>query len=82
MMAAVPGCGVDMAQVALPAHAAVAVVVVVVVVVVLVAAAPAEIAAGAEDVQVRGGSGTMHPCTSTAVAVMVSEVPLFAKKFV
>jgi hypothetical protein len=72
-------------QLVLPAHpvdVGGVVVVVVVVVVVLAAALPGEMAAGEEDVQVRGGLGTMHPCTSTAVAVIVSEVPLFAKKFV
>jgi hypothetical protein len=43
---------------------------------------PAVAAAGAVDVQVNGGFGTTHPWTSTAVAVMVSDVPLFATKLV
>jgi len=38
-------------------------------------APPAEMAAGEEETQVNGGLGTMQPCTSTAVAVMVSLVP-------
>src|ERR1700684_2477772 len=86
VMAAVPGCAVPIAQLAAPEHplAAVGVVVVVVGVVVpgLAAAAPAVTAAGAEEVQVSGGLGTMQPWTSTAVAVMVSEVPLVAMKLV
>ena len=80
-MAAVPGCAVPIVQLAAPEHpvdAAGGVVgVVVVVVVVVVAAPPAVSAAGAEEVHVSGGFGTMQPWTSTAVAVIVSEVPLW-----
>ena len=47
-----------------------------------VVALPAVIAAGEEDVHVSGGLGTMQPWTSTAVAVMVSDVPLFVMKLV
>ncbi len=47
-----------------------------------VAPLPALSAAGSEETQVRGGLGTMQPCTSTAVAVMISEVPLFTTKLV
>jgi len=43
---------------------------------------PADSAAGSEETQVRGGLGTMQPCTSTAVAVMVSDVPLLTTKLV
>ena len=46
------------------------------------AALPAVIAAGDEDVHVSGGLGTMQPWTSTAVAVMVSDVPLLVTKLV
>ena len=50
--------------------------------VLLSAAQAAVIAAGAEDTQVSGALGTMQPCTSTAVAVIVSEVPLVTEKLV
>ena len=50
--------------------------------VVLAVVPPAEMAAGDEDVQVSGGLGTMQPWTSTAVAVMVSVVPLLVTKLV
>src|ERR1700736_4894055 len=43
---------------------------------------PATSAAGSEETQVRGGLGTMQPCTSTAVAIMVSAVPLSTAKLV
>src|ERR1700739_4666426 len=67
VMVAAPGCEVVAAQVVPAAHPAVAV--------------PATSAAGAEETHVSGGLGTMQPCTSTAVAVMVSDVPLFTTKF-
>src|SRR5260370_6458736 len=47
-----------------------------------VAPPPALSAAGSEETQVRGGLGTMQPCTSTAVAVMISEGSLFSTKMV
>ena len=50
--------------------------------VVSAAVQPAVIAAGAEEVQVKEGFGTMHPCTSTAVAITVSDVPLLTEKLV
>src|SRR5271155_1057175 len=68
VIAAPPAWAVVMVQVAPVAHAAVA--------------APAESAAGAEDVQVSGGLGTAQPWTSTAVAVIVSDVLLFVIKLV
>src|ERR1700690_3759120 len=43
---------------------------------------PAESAAGSEEIQVSGGLGTMQPCTSTAVAVTVCDVPLLTTKLV
>src|ERR1700678_894583 len=43
---------------------------------------PAPKAAGPEETQVSGGLGTMQPCTSTAVAVTVSGVPLLTTKLV
>ncbi len=43
---------------------------------------PAASAAGSEETQVSGGLGTMQPCTSTAVAVIVSVVPLLTTKLV
>ena len=50
------------------------------VVVVPVVPLPVVSAAGAEDVQVRDGLGTIQPWTSTAVALIVSDVPLLAMK--
>ena len=47
-----------------------------------VAALPATMEAGCEEVQVRGGLGTTQPCTSTAAAVMVSDVPSLTIKLV
>ena len=43
---------------------------------------PAVIAAGEEEVHVKEGFGTTQPCTSTAVAVTVSDVPLLTEKLV
>jgi hypothetical protein len=68
VMAAAPGCGVVTLQVVPGAHPTVAL--------------PVPRAAGAEDVQVSGGFGTMQPWTSTAVAVMVCAVPLLVRKLV
>jgi|SRR5580700_7216293 hypothetical protein len=45
-------------------------------------ALPVEITAGCEEIQVSGGLGTMQPWTSTAVAAIVSDVPLLAIKLV
>src|ERR1700677_1576914 len=68
VVAAAPGCVVPRVQVVPAGHPA--------------EAEPAEMAAGSEDVQVKGGFGTAHPWMSTAVAVMVSDVPLFVMKLV
>src|ERR1700680_3835169 len=68
VMAAVPGWTMVTVQVVPAAHP--------------VAALPAASAAGAEEVPVSGGLGTMQPCTSTAVAVTVSDVPLLTTKLV
>jgi hypothetical protein len=65
-MVATPGWGDDTAQV-VPLQA------------VLV---PGASAAGSDEIHVSGGFGTMQPCTSTAVASSVSEVPLLTTKFV
>ena len=43
---------------------------------------PAGIAAGEDEVHVRVGLGAMHPWTSTAVATIVSDVPLLVTKLV
>ena len=67
-MAAPPCCVVATEQVVPAAHPVVPL--------------PAEIAAGEDEVHVKGGLGTMQPCTSTAVATTVSDVPLGAKKLV
>ena len=48
----------------------------------LPAVQPAVMAAGEDETQVNGALGTMQPCTSTAVAVRVSEVPLPTTKLV
>src|ERR1035437_3541274 len=81
VMAAAPGCAVPIVQLAAPVQPGVAVPGVAVPVVVLpVVPLPAVSAAGAEDVQVRDGLGTIQPWTSTAVALIVSDVPLFAMK--
>ena len=66
VMTAAPGWGVPIVQLVAPEQP--------------VATLPAVSAAGAEDVHVRDGVGTIQPWTSTAVALMVSDVPLFAIK--
>src|SRR5258706_11133015 len=43
---------------------------------------PADSAAGSEETQVSGGFGAMQPCTSTAVAVIGSDVSFFTTKLV
>ena len=68
VIAAAPGWVVPRVQVVPAGHPAEAV--------------PAEMAAGAVDVQVKGGFGTAQPWMSTAVAVMVSAVPLLVMKLV
>src|SRR5580693_7270814 len=66
VMAAAPGWVVPIVQFVAPEQPVVAL--------------PAESAAGAEDVHVRDGLGTIQPWTSTAVALIVSDVPLFTMK--
>src|SRR5271156_3942925 len=68
VIAAVPGWGVVTVQGAPAAHP--------------VAGLPGTNAAGAGESQVNGALGTTQPCTSTAVATMVSEVPLSTTKLV
>src|SRR5580658_625049 len=68
LMAAAPGWGVMTVQGAPGGHPEVA--------------EPAASAAGDEEIQVSGALGTIQPCTSTAVAVMVSDVPLLTTKLV
>src|ERR1700727_1930090 len=86
VMAAAPAWVVPIVQLVAPEQPAVVVPVVGVPVVgvpvvgVPVVPLPAVSAAGAEDVHVRDGLGTIQPWTSTAVALMVSDVPLFAIK--
>src|ERR1700733_4500925 len=85
VMAAAPAWAVPIVQLVAPEQPGVAVPVVVVPVVgvpvvVPVVPLPSVSAAGAEDVHVRDGLGTMQPWTSTAVALIVSDVPLFATK--
>lgn len=67
VIAAAPACAVEMVQAVPAAHPVVP---------------PAEIAAGEDDTQVSGGLGTMQPCTSTAMAVMLSVLPLVVTKLV